>query len=248
MLSSLLLPLLLLLEPAANAWQIPAMMVPKNHPSLRPTTTTALSARAEASFGMGCFWKPSEEMLKVPGVIDTVVGYTGVPNVDAPPTYDKVCFSRDWVEGVRVYYDDDVVSYETLLEAFFEHQEPKWQSRQYASIIFPHDEQQEATAKAWLENGKQKIRDDGITTAWTQVEPLQPFFAAENYHQRYWQKTRPRIATMIALLAVSTGIVDQFLPTAAAVSTVHSAADAIVLAGLVLVFVERVVDTKTVEI
>lgn len=189
-------------------------------------------------------------MLKVPGVIDTVVGYTGVPNVDKPPTYDEVCFSRNkWVEGVRVYYDDDVVSYEALLDAFFEAQEPKWQSRQYSSIIFPHNEEQQAIAQKWLASSSdsKKMRNDGVTTAWTTVEPLQPFFKAENYHQRYWQKTRPRIAVMIGLLVISTGIFDNVLPSSV-VSTVHTSADAVVLAGLIYVLVERFVDTKTVQI
>ena len=161
-------------------------------------------------------------MLKVPGVIDTVVGYTGVPNVDKPPTYDQVCFSRNkWVEGVRVYYDDDLVSYQELLDAFFEAQEPKWQSRQYSSFIFPHDEEQQAIAEKWLALASNRIRSDGVTTAWTTVEPVQPFFKAENYHQRYWQKTRPRIAAMIGLLLISTGILDDILPSSV-VSTVHT--------------------------
>ena len=92
-----------------------------------------LGAECEASFGMGCFWKPSEELLKVPGVIDTVVGYSGSPKSEPAPTYDSVCYSRDWVEGVRVRYDDDLHSFESLLDAFFEAQEPKLGSRQYGS-------------------------------------------------------------------------------------------------------------------
>ena len=232
----------LLLPVALDAWQQPL-------PSRRQQCHggVALSARAQASFGMGCFWKPSEELLKVPGVIDTVVGYTGVENVDTPPTYDKVCFSRDWVEGVRVFYDDEQLSYRDLLDAFFVTQEPKLASRQYASLIFPHNAEQEAVATEWLAKNAQRMRDDGVTTAWTQIEPLRPFFAAETYHQRYWQKTRPRIAAMIGLIAISSGILDNILPSTVT-STVHTGADALVLAGLIYVFAERIVDTKTVEI
>jgi hypothetical protein len=57
---------------------------------------TRLAAVKEATFGMGCFWKPSEELLKVPGVIDTVAGYTGNPSETKAPNYDSVCFSPKW--------------------------------------------------------------------------------------------------------------------------------------------------------
>ena len=215
---------------------------------LQHGTQIALAAKT-ATFGMGCFWKPSEELLKVPGVIDTVVGYTGVAEVKDLPSYDKVCFSRNWVEGVRVFYDDETLSYEELLDSFFETQEPKFQSRQYASIIFPHDAEQEATAKEWLERNSQKVRDDGVSTAWTQIESLKPFFKAEGYHQMYWQKTRPRIAIMIGLIAISSGIIDGILPTGTGIlSKVHTAADALVLAGLIGVLIERKIDNKTVQI
>ena len=226
-----------LLLTAAAAWQS----------ALRQQVKTALAAKKEATLAMGCFWKPSEELLKVPGVIDTVVGYTGVENVKEPPSYEKVCFSRNWVEGVRVFYDDETLSYDELLDSFFETQEPKLQSRQYASIIFPHDSEQEAAAKEWLDRNSQKMRNDGVTTAWTQIEPLKPFFAAEGYHQRYWQKTRPRLAVMIGLIAISSGIIDSNLPTAI-ISKVHTGADALVLAGLMGVLLERKIDTKTVQI
>merc|ERR1719203_1948934 len=71
-----------------------------------------LSAVREASFGMGCFWEPSESLLKEPGVLATTVGYTGAPGKKKAPTYDSVCFGREWVEAVRVAYDDEQCSYE----------------------------------------------------------------------------------------------------------------------------------------
>jgi len=211
------------------------------------STASSLAAKQQATFGMGCFWKPSEELLKVPGVIDTVAGYTGKQDATSPPSYETVCCSRDWVEGVRVYYDDDAISYSKLLDAFFETQEPKAASRQYASIIFPHDQEQQTMADKWLHENQSRIRNDGITGQWTQVEPLSSFYKAEQYHQRYWQKTRPRVASMIALLVVSTGIFDDFTP-AALQSATHTGANAIVLLGLVLVVVERKIDTKSVQL
>ena len=181
------------------------------------------------------------------GVKDTVAGYTGRENAVKAPKYEEVCFSRDWVEGVRVFYDEDKLSYEELLDAFFETQEPKFGSRQYASIIFPHDEEQREKATAWLNQNAERQRGDGIPVKLTQIEDRTPFFQAEEYHQRYWQKTRPRIAGMIALLAISTGVLDSITP-ATVQSAIHTGANALVLAGLIFVLVERKIDTKVVQL
>lgn len=225
--------------------------VQKSHPARSPSPfSSQLFAKKTATFGMGCFWAPSEALLKVDGVIDTVAGYTGNPEAgNKAPTYDNVCFGRQWVEGVRVEYDDDKVSYQQLLDAFFEAQEPQSGSRQYASMIFPHDEEQRKIAKEWLERGtsENKVRKDGIPVAITQIEDLSPFFAAEGYHQRYWQKFRPRIAACIALLVASSGNLDSLVPPDFQ-SQLHTAANAAVLLGCAYVVLERNIDTKVVEL
>ncbi|KAL7576004.1 hypothetical protein ACA910_000791 [Epithemia clementina (nom. ined.)] len=197
---------------------------------------------------MGCFWKPSEELLKQEGVINTIVGYTGVPNTNEPPTYDTVCFSRNWVEGVRVIYDDDQITYPQLLNAFFESQEPKVVgSRQYASIIFPHNPEQEQLARQWLDDNVHIRRArDGLPARITQIEPLSPFYRAENYHQEYWQKTRPRVALLVVLTAIASGLLDSITPMVWQ-SQVHTVANAIALAGMIYVIAERKLDTKVVE-
>lgn len=213
-------------------------------------SSSQLCAKKSATFGMGCFWAPSEALLKTDGVIDTVAGYTGNPEAGSKaPSYDNVCFGRQWVEGVRVDYDDEIVSYNQLLDAFFEAQEPQPGSRQYASIIFPHDAVQEKVAKEWLEAGTRegRRRKDGIPVSITQLEPLSPFFAAEGYHQRYWQKFRPRIAACIALLVVSSGRFDSLVPPDFT-STLHTAANTAVLLGCAYVILERNIDTKVVEL
>jgi methionine-S-sulfoxide reductase len=186
-----------------------------------------------------------ERLLKTEGVLDTVAGYTGNPLAEKAPDYDNVCFGRNWVEGVRVVYDDSKVSYEHLLDAFFEAQEPKLGSRQYASIIFPHDDEQEQVAKEWIENGirEKKVRKDGVPIEMTKVEPLSPFYQAEGYHQRYWQKQRPRFAAGIALLAVASGIVDSLVPEVYQ-STLHTTANGAVLLGCAYVVLERKIDAK----
>jgi methionine-S-sulfoxide reductase len=249
--SSLLLILLSLLIGATKAFLLVSTKrgdLYKNNKCLMES----LLATKEATFGMGCFWKPSEELLKVPGVKDTIVGYTGNPsfersNNSKAPTYESVCLDRNWVEGVRVIYDEDVISYNELLDAFFEAQEPKYGYRQYASIIFPHDAKQKDAAQEWMFNNGARIRSDGVSTAMTQIEDKSPFFRAEKYHQRYWQKTRPRVATMVALMALGSGIVDDWTPLAMH-SPVHTGANALVLAGLLYVLAERKIDTNVVQL
>lgn len=217
-----------------------------------PTLSSSSSLRAvkESTFGMGCFWEPSEELLKVDGVIDTIAGYTGNPNAKtskAPPSYESVCYGNNWVEGVRVTFDDDVISYERLLEEFFAIQKPKLGYRQYASIIFPHDgEQMEAAAK-WIAENAGRERDDGFRAEWTEIEPLTVFYQAEGYHQRYWQKQRPRFAAMICLLAVATGLLEPTIPLALQ-KTVESAANAAAITIGLYIAAERFLDSKVVEL
>jgi peptide-methionine (S)-S-oxide reductase len=209
-----------------------------------PSFTTALNAHA--TFGMGCFWKPSEDLLKVPGITSTTVGYTGFADATKrpPPTYDQVCYSRDpWVEAVRVDYDESQLSYNDVLDAFFDKQVPRLGSRQYASVIFVHDADQEKLAQEWKARDRQ--RQDGIMSSWTTIEQATPFYKAEEYHQGYWAKMRPRIAGMIALMAMGSGILDSQVPVAWQ-SPIHSTANAVVLAGLLFTMVERKMDTRTV--
>jgi peptide-methionine (S)-S-oxide reductase len=211
------------------------------------STKTSLAAIKESTFGMGCFWKPSEELLKVAGVVDTVAGYTGKSDATTAPSYENVCYSRDWVEGVRVYYDDETISYAQLLDSFFDAQEPRAGSRQYASIIFPDDAEQQEVAVKWLADNKDRARSDGITGQWTTLEPVSSFYRAEQYHQRYWQKTRPRVGSMIACLCIGSGAIDRFTP-AAYLGMLHDGANLAVVLGLIFVILERKFDTKVVRL
>ena len=154
---------------AFSSRNVPAL----GHNNIR--AASSLAAIKEATYGMGCFWEPAESLLNIEGVVDTVAGYTGNANADKPPTYDNVCFGREWVEGVRVTYDDEKISYQELLEAFFEAQNPKYGSRQYASVIFPHDEEQQMIANEWIETNKSRQRKDGWTPGYTTIEPLTKF-------------------------------------------------------------------------
>jgi len=221
----------------------------RNHNYQHVGRTSTLSAIKEGTFGMGCFWEPAEELLKIDGVIETVAGYTGNPSAKNPPTYDSVCFSRDWVEGVRVKYDDDQISYEELLDAFFQTQKPKLGSRQYASIIFPHDEEQRKIAKDYLQTNADNLPNekDGWMISWTIIEPLTKFYQAEGYHQNYWEKQRPRFFAIITLIAISTGILNPIIPQSYQ-HLVETVANGATLAIGIYQLLERKIDAKVVEL
>jgi peptide-methionine (S)-S-oxide reductase len=211
------------------------------------TSKSHVSAIKEGTFGMGCFWEPAEELLKVDGVVSTSAGYTGNPTATKAPNYDSVCFSRDWVEGVRVQYDDEKITYEQLLDAFYESQKPKLGSRQYSSIIFAHDDEQQQISSNYIQSNAKAERSDGWMTEWTTIEPLTKFYQAEGYHQNYWQKQRPRFAAIIGLLAVATGVLDPIVPLDFQ-KTVETGANAAALAIGLYQILERVLDAKVVEL
>ncbi|MDG6257292.1 MAG: peptide-methionine (S)-S-oxide reductase MsrA [Methanomicrobiaceae archaeon] len=153
-----------------------------------------------ATFAAGCFWGVEEAFHGVKGVVSTTVGYTGGETED--PGYEQVCTGRTGhAESVEVIFDPSVVSYEELLDVFWEVHDPTTRNRQgpdigsqYRSAIFYHDEQQKEAAEAsreWLERSKQ-YRHPIVT----EIVPASAFYPAEEYHQRYLQKRgfiRPHI-------------------------------------------------------
>jgi len=146
----------------------------------------------KATFAAGCFWGVEAKFFKVPGVIDTVVGYTG-GDVDNP-TYKMVCSHKTGhAEAVQVTYDPDQVSYEALVRVFFDLHNPTTLNRQgfdignqYRSAIFYHNKEQEQIARKIVADleGASKFRRSIVT----EISPLKEFFRAEEYHQRYYQK------------------------------------------------------------
>jgi peptide-methionine (S)-S-oxide reductase len=138
----------------------------------------------------GCFWGVEELIRDLPGVIDTVVGYTGgeVPNA----TYRN---HGNHAEAIAVTFDADILSYRSLLEFFFQIHDPTTRNRQgndrgpsYRSAIFYLDEQQKEVANA-------VIKDITASKKWpgpivTEVVPAGDFWDAEAEHQDYLQKHR----------------------------------------------------------
>lgn len=146
----------------------------------------------EAMFGAGCFWGVEKILEKIPGVVETRVGYAGgqVPN----PDYEAVCTGRTGhAEVVHLRFDPAQVSYAQLLETFWKYHDPTTANRQgpdvgsqYRSIIFTYSPEQERLARASV-----RILDrSGIYGApiVTEIVPSAPFYEAEGYHQKYLQK------------------------------------------------------------
>lgn len=147
---------------------------------------------AKATFGAGCFWGVEATFRQLPGVISTRVGYTG--GHTANPTYKQVCTdTTGHAEAVEVDYDPAKISYDKLLDVFWENHDPTQLNRQgpdwgkqYRSAIFVHTPDQEATAKASKEKLENSHRFSKPIV--TQIVPAETFFEAEDYHQQYLEK------------------------------------------------------------
>jgi peptide-methionine (S)-S-oxide reductase len=147
---------------------------------------------AKATFGAGCFWGVEEEFRKIPGVAGTAVGYSGGSLEN--PTYKDVCAdTTGHAEVVEVDYDPAAVSYEALLEVFWNNHNPTQLNRQgpdvgtqYRSAIFFHTPEQEAAARSSKEALEKSRRFPRPIV--TEISPARPFWRAEEYHQRYFEK------------------------------------------------------------
>jgi len=147
---------------------------------------------AKATFGAGCFWGVEARFQQVPGVTATAVGYEG--GALDNPTYRDVCTdATGHAEVVEIDYDPAKVSYEQLLDLFFElhdptqlnRQGPDW-GKQYRSAVFYHSPEQEAAAKQVIARlTEEKCFSKPIVT---QVVPAETFWRAEEYHQKYLEK------------------------------------------------------------
>lgn len=146
-----------------------------------------------ATFGAGCFWGVESAFREVPGVVDVAVGYAGgnVPK----PDYRAVCSGRTGhAEVARVEYDPARVSYEQLLEVFWQIHDPTTLNRQgpdvgtqYRSIIFYSDDHERKAA----EESKRRLDESGKLgrPIVTQIMPATEFYRAEEHHQRYYERT-----------------------------------------------------------
>jgi peptide-methionine (S)-S-oxide reductase len=147
----------------------------------------------KAMFAAGCFWGVEDIFMNVKGVKNTTVGYSGGHTEN--PTYKDVCgHTTGHAEVVLVEYDPKEVSYEKLLKVFFESHDPTTVNRQgpdvgsqYRSAIFFFTPEQESSAKRAKEEFQRsgKFKDPVVT----EITPAGGFWRAEEYHQKYFQKT-----------------------------------------------------------
>ena len=143
----------------------------------------------KATFGAGCFWGVESAFAAIPGVTATAVGYEG--GSLERPSYRDVCTDQTGhAEVVEVEFDPEKVSYDQLLDKFFEMHDPTTLNRQgadhgtqYRSIILYSNEAQKAAAEKAKADAQKHYKDPIVT----QVVPLTKFYKAEDYHQEYYR-------------------------------------------------------------
>ncbi|MEO8116359.1 MAG: peptide-methionine (S)-S-oxide reductase MsrA [Bacteroidota bacterium] len=145
-----------------------------------------------ATFGTGCFWCTEAIFQRLNGVEKVISGYTG-GNVENP-TYEEVCKGNTGhAEACQVLYDPAVISYDELLSVFWKTHDPTTLNRQgndigtqYRSAIFYHNPEQKSKAEYYLkELDTSHAYNAPIVTT---IEPFKKFYAAEAYHQNYFNK------------------------------------------------------------
>lgn len=151
---------------------------------------TTMTQPEQTTFGAGCFWCVEAVFERLPGVQSVVAGYAGgtKPN----PTYEEVCTGRTGhAEVAQITFDPKKISYEQLLEVFWEAHDPTTLNRQgvdvgtqYSSVIFYRDEKQKIAAEKSKQEAQKNFRDPIAT----EIKPLTHFYRAENYHQDYYNK------------------------------------------------------------
>jgi methionine-S-sulfoxide reductase len=157
------------------------------------TSTPAHSKFEKATFAAGCFWCIQPPFDQTPGVVRTTVGYTG--GTEPHPTYHQVgSGSTGHAESIEVLYDPAKTSYEKMLDVFWHNIDPTTKDRQfpdwghqYRTAIFYHNEAQHQAALA----SKAHWEKDGRFGApiVTEIVPASAFWPAEDYHQKYYQKS-----------------------------------------------------------
>lgn len=146
----------------------------------------------KATFGAGCFWGVEKIFSQVKGVASTHVGYSGGDFQN--PSYKDVCSGKTGhAEVIQVEYDPDIISYEELLNIFWNSHDPTTLNRQgpdigsqYRSVIFYYTQEQEKIAKESIKKLEESKRYKSKIV--TEIKPAKEFYRAEEYHQRYLDK------------------------------------------------------------
>ncbi len=145
-----------------------------------------------AVLALGCFWGPEKKFGKIEGIVETEVGYCGgkMPNV----TYKEVCSGQtDHAEVVKLTFDSKKISYEKILEHFFEFHDPTTLNRQgpdigtqYRSEIFYNNDEQKKISNSVFEKLNKKFNSKIVT----KISENKNYTRAEEYHQKYLEKNQ----------------------------------------------------------
>ncbi len=144
-----------------------------------------------ATLAAGCFWCVEAVFDGLAGVESVESGYIG--GATANPTYKEVCSGRTGhAEAIRIVFDSSVVSFDEILDIFFEIHDPTQLNRQgndvgtqYRSAIFPHSPEQDVAARAAIARAQAERPSQPIVTT---IEPLATWYVAEDYHQEYFER------------------------------------------------------------
>ncbi len=147
-----------------------------------------------AVVAMGCFWGAERLFWRLEGVYSTAVGYAG--GITPNPTYQEVCSGMTGhTEVVRVFFDPAVISYDALLQVFWENHDPTQGMRQgndrgtqYRSALYVEGAEQAAAATASAARFQASLTREGYGDITTEIKELECFYYAEDYHQQYLAK------------------------------------------------------------
>ena len=182
-----------------------AKATPSANENLTSSGTSMSDANLQkATFGGGCFWCTEAVFERVKGVHDVVSGYAG-GHVENPSYREVTTGDTGHAEVIQVTYNPEEVNYEDLLEIFFRTHNPTTLNRQgadvgpqYRSIVLPSNEEQREIAesvKSELDNAD--IWDDPIVT---EIQPLDTFYVAEDYHQDYYENNSNQMYCQVVIV------------------------------------------------
>jgi peptide methionine sulfoxide reductase msrA/msrB len=150
----------------------------------------------KAVFAGGCFWCMQHPFDELKGVVSTTVGYTGGHKEN--PSYEEVCSGETGhTEAIEIQFDPTQITYAKLLDVLWRNIDPTTSNRQFADVgsqyrtaIFYHDEEQKQLA----ESSKEEVDCSGIhdKPIVTEIVPASVFYKAEEYHQKYYEKSPDR--------------------------------------------------------
>lgn len=158
--------------------------------ALKPTNNTTNVGLEIAVFGGGCFWCTEAIFERLKGVKSVMPGYTG--GTIENPTYEQVSAGNTGhVESIKIDFDPSIISYDDLLTVFFNTHDPTTLNRQgndvgtqYRSVVFYSNDTQRAKAEALIKELNDSHAYDKPVV--TEVRPLEGFYAAEDYHRKYY--------------------------------------------------------------